>query len=155
MPKAWTLHQNPENWASGDADGTSLGTSDGTVDPATTSLSFTGGDGTCNNGGGREASVTLSGAETPSLTATEPSTCVYALQLALPGCLDAFCADAGGATCGPCLTAGDWTGYDQSAATETSLDWDTFDVSLTDDIDADPTMMRMEGSLRASGPTYG
>ena len=50
----WTLHQNPKNWVSGDPDGYSLGTSDGTVDPSTTSLNLTGGD-ICSGGVGRVA----------------------------------------------------------------------------------------------------
>ena len=89
----WTLHQNPKNWVSGDPDGYSLGTSDGTVDPSTTSLNFTGGD-ICSGGVGRVARVTLSGGDTLSLAATETSRCVYALRLALPGCRAAESGDS-------------------------------------------------------------
>ena len=48
-----------------------LGTWDGTG-----SLAFTGGEGTCNNGGGREASVTIIAGPSMALTASEPQTCV-------------------------------------------------------------------------------
>ena len=48
-----------------------LGTWDGTG-----SLAFTGGEGTCNNGGGREASVTIVAGSSMSLAASEPAICV-------------------------------------------------------------------------------
>ena len=68
----WTLTQT--NTATGGAP-TSLGIWDGTGH-GTGTLAFTGGDGTCNNGGGREASVNLISGGATSLTASEPQTCV-------------------------------------------------------------------------------
>ena len=62
------------------------------------SLRFAGGDGTCNKGRGREASVALSEGAL-SLTASEPASCVYSLQLTMRGCLGSFCADGGVCEC--------------------------------------------------------
>ena len=69
----WTLTQTDTTTTG--ATPTSLGIWDGTGH-GTGTLAFTGGDGTCNNGGGREASVNLISGGATSLTASEPQTCV-------------------------------------------------------------------------------
>eukprot|EP01043_Picozoa_sp_COSAG02_P079248 COSAG02_NODE_18237_length_952_cov_1.101993_1_plen_200_part_10 len=115
----------------------SLGTSDGVTtedENGVVSMAAAGGDTThCPGGIARSATITLRGPTDANadgtLTATEPSGCVYELVLYTSGC-DSSCYSDGTMNCGPCFTASSFDGYDQSAVTENSLDYGSFDVAI-------------------------
>ena len=135
---SWTLVQGP------DGDANSLGTSDGSVTDTSgvVTMSFTGGTPCPPPHPDRSATLELkaptSAQAAGTMTATEPSTCVFALVLYTAGC-DSSCYSGGVMTCGPCATAtaAMATGYNTAAVTETSLAYDSFDVTFDTAIDAD------------------
>lgn len=115
----------------------SLGTSDGATtedENGAVSMVAVGGDTTsCPGDIARSATITLRGPTDANadgtLTATEPSGCVYELVLYTSGC-DSSCYSDGTMLCGPCFTRSSFDGYDQSAVTENSLDYGSFDVAI-------------------------
>ena len=127
----WELVQDP-----GDGSTYSLGTSDGstTDTEGVVSMATTGGTSTyCPGDLPRSATVELRGPSMQntdgSLTSTEPSACAYALVLYTSGCASS-CFWEGHMQCGPCFTRSSFDGYDESAVTENSLSYDSFDVAI-------------------------
>jgi hypothetical protein len=155
---SYTLTRTGDQWdlvqTAGGSD-YSLGTSDGSLtedESGVVSMATTGGDATGCADVQRSATVELRGPTDAnpdgSLTATEPAGCVYVLVLYTSGC-SSSCYSDGEMRCGPCFTASSFDGYDQSAVTETSLDYDSFDVAI--DTSGEPNAGCAAGYYWANG----
>lgn len=156
----YTLTKTGDTWelvqAVGIGETYSLGTSDGSTTEdlqGAVSMAFAGGSGTsCPGGLLRSATVELRGPSGQnadgSLTAEEPSGCVYAIVLYTAGC-DSSCFVEGHMECGPCVTPSSFDGYDESAVTENSLSYDSFDVAI--DTSGEPNAGCAAGYYWANG----